>query len=61
MNIYNKPLFFIGFISGMAGVSLNYFYDGDAWALKVILMTAGTIIMLTAFRKPKDQKNGTIE
>jgi len=53
MRIYNKPVFYIGFIIGMAGDFSSYLHI-NTWPMKVIPMIVGTILMLLAFRKPKN-------
>ncbi|WP_091690689.1 hypothetical protein [Mucilaginibacter polytrichastri] len=53
MRIYNKTVSYIGIFLFFSGVYLDYSHNKQI-AVPIIPMILGTILMLLAFRKPKD-------
>jgi hypothetical protein len=53
MTVYNKPLFFIGAILTFTGTYLDYSHVLTT-VIVYILLILGLILMLIAFRKPKN-------
>ncbi len=56
MNIYNKPLFYIGAILTFLGTYLDYSNNASNIVIYICLIV-GILLMLLAFRKPKNHKD----
>jgi hypothetical protein len=58
MNIYNKLLFYIGAILTFVGSYLDY--SNSAFNILIyICLILGLLLMLLAFRKPKNESNNS--
>jgi hypothetical protein len=56
MNIYNKPLFYIGAILTFGGTYLDYSNNASNIVIYICLIL-GLLLMLLAFRKPKNESD----